>query len=39
VYMSFIPAFPALSIVVIAVDILIIYALVVHGRDLKDTEY
>jgi len=39
VYMSFIPAFPALSIVVIAVDILIIYALIVHGRDLKDSEY
>lgn len=39
VYMSFVPAFPALSIVVIAVDILIIYALIVHGRDLKDSEY
>ena len=39
VYMSFIPAFPALAIVVIAVDILIIYALIVHGRDLKDSEY
>jgi hypothetical protein len=39
VYMAFIRAFPALAVVVIAVDILIIYALVVHGRDLKDTEY
>jgi hypothetical protein len=39
VYMTFIPAFPALAIVVIAVDVLIIYALIVHGRDLKDTEY
>ena len=39
VYMTFVPAFPALSIVVIAVDILIIYALIVHGRDLKDSEY
>lgn len=39
VYMAFIPAFPALAIVVIAVDVLIIYALVVHGRDLKDSEY
>jgi hypothetical protein len=39
VYMSFMPAFPALSIVVIAVDVLVIYALIVHGRDLKDTEY
>jgi hypothetical protein len=39
VYMAFIPAFPALSIIVIAVDFLVIYALVVHGRDLKDSEY
>ena len=39
VYMAFIPAFPALAIVVIAVDVLIIYALIVHGRDLKDSEY
>jgi hypothetical protein len=39
VYMAFIRAFPALAIVVIAVDILVIYALVVHGRDLKDSEY
>jgi hypothetical protein len=39
VYMAFIPAFPALAIIVIAVDVLIIYALIVHGRDLKDTEY
>ena len=39
VYMAFIRAFPGLAIVVIAVDILVIYALVVHGRDLKDTEY
>ena len=39
VYMTFIQAFPALAIIVIAIDILVIYALVVHGRDLKDTEY
>jgi hypothetical protein len=39
VYMSFARAFPALAIVVIAVDILVIYALIVHGRDLKDSEY
>ena len=39
VYMAFIRAFPALAVVVIAIDILVIYALVVHGRDLKDTEY
>jgi hypothetical protein len=39
VYMAFARAFPALAIVVIAVDILVIYALIVHGRDLKDSEY
>ena len=39
VYMAFIRAFPGLAVVVIAIDILVIYALVVHGRDLKDTEY
>ena len=39
VYMAFIPAFPALAIIVIVVDVLIIYALIVHGRDLRDTEY
>lgn len=39
VYMAFIPAYPALAIIVIAVDVLIIYAITVHGRDLKDTEY
>ena len=39
VYMAFIRAFPALAVVVIAIDILVIYALIVHGRDLKDTEY
>ena len=39
VYMAFIRAFPALALVVITIDILVIYALVVHGRDLKDTEY
>ena len=38
-YMAFIAAFPALSLVVIAVDILVIYAITVHGRDLKDSEY
>jgi hypothetical protein len=39
VYMAFMRAFPGLSIVVIAIDILVIYALIVHGRDLKDSEY
>lgn len=38
-YMTFIPAFPALSLVVIAVDILVIYAITVHGGELKDADY
>jgi len=39
VYMAFIKAFPALSLVVIAVNILVIYAITVHGRELKDADY
>ena len=38
-YMAFIAAFPALCLVVIAVNILVIYAIVVHGRELKDADY
>jgi hypothetical protein len=35
-YMAFIPAAPALCLVVIATDILVIYALTAHGGELKD---
>ena len=35
VNMLFIPATPIWSILIIAVDICVIYALVVHGKDLK----
>jgi hypothetical protein len=35
-YMAFVPAFPALSLVVIALDVLIVYAITVHGSELKD---
>lgn len=35
-YMAFMAAFPALCLVVIALDILVIYAITVHGRDLRD---
>jgi hypothetical protein len=38
-YMAFIPAFPALCLVVIAVDILVIFAISVHGGELKDAGY
>lgn len=39
VYMGFIAAFPALSLVVIALDVLVIYAITVHGKDLKEGDY
>jgi hypothetical protein len=35
-YMVFMPAFPALSLVVIALDVLVVYAITAHGGDLKD---
>ncbi len=36
VNMAFIPAYPIWSILVMTVDVLIIYALVVHGDELKE---
>ncbi len=33
--LAFIPAYPVWSTVVIAVDVIVIYAIVVHGRELK----
>jgi hypothetical protein len=38
-YLAFIPAFPALCLVVIAVDMLVIFAISVHGGELKDAGY
>jgi hypothetical protein len=38
-YLTFIPAFPALCLVVIALDLLVIFAITVHGGDLKDSDY
>jgi hypothetical protein len=35
--MAFIAAYPFWSILVITVDVLVIYALTVHGRELRDT--
>lgn len=37
--LAFIPAYPVGSSVVIALDILIIYAIVVHGGELRDVGY
>jgi hypothetical protein len=38
-YLTFIPAFPALCLVVIALNVLVIFAITVHGGDLKDSDY
>ncbi len=37
-YLAFLPAFPALGLVVIATDILVIYAIAVHGGELEDVD-
>jgi len=37
VNLVFIEAYPIWSILIIAVDVLVIYALIVHGREMKDT--
>lgn len=37
VNMAFISAYPIWSTIIIAVDILVIYAIIVHGRELKDS--
>jgi hypothetical protein len=33
--LAFLPAYPAWSVAIIAFDVLVIYALVVHGRELR----
>ena len=38
VYLAFLPAFPALALVVIAVDVLVIFALTAHGGELADAD-
>ncbi|BFU43217.1 hypothetical protein [Krasilnikovia sp. MM14-A1004] len=35
--LAFLPAYPVWSSIVIAVDVLVIYALAVHGRELKNS--
>ena len=37
VNMAFIGAYPVWSIIIITVDVLVIYALIVHGREMRDT--
>jgi hypothetical protein len=37
VNIAFLAAFPVWSVIIITVDVLVIYALIVHGRELRDT--
>ena len=37
--LAFIPAYPVGSLVVIVIDVLIVYAIIVHGGELKDDRY
>jgi len=39
VYMGFVAAFPALSLVVITLDVLVVYSIIVHGGELKDADH
>jgi len=39
VNMAFISAYPIWSIIIIAVDVVVIFAICVHGRELKTTSY
>jgi hypothetical protein len=36
VNLAFISAYPVWSVIVIALDVIVIYAIIVHGRELKD---
>jgi hypothetical protein len=36
VNLAFISAYPVWSTIVIALDVIVIYAIIVHGRELKD---
>ena len=37
VNLVFIEAYPIWSVLIITIDVLVIYALVVHGRELRDS--
>jgi hypothetical protein len=34
-YLLFLPAYPVWGVIVIAVDVLVVYALIAHGRELQ----
>jgi hypothetical protein len=37
VNMAFVPAYPVWSLMLVALDVIVIYAIIAHGRELKDT--
>jgi len=37
IHLAFVPAYPVWALIVIALDVLVIYALVAHGREMKPT--
>jgi len=37
VNLAFISAFPVWSVILIALDVIVIYAITVHGRELKES--
>ena len=39
VNMAFVAAYPVWSVIMIALDVIVIYAIVVHGRELKSPSY
>jgi len=38
IHLAFVPAYPVWSLIVITVDVLVIYALVAHGREMRLTD-
>jgi hypothetical protein len=36
---TFIPAYPVWSLLIIALDVIVIYALAAHGREVRSTDY
>jgi hypothetical protein len=37
--MAFLPAYPVMATLIIAIDVLVIYALTAHGKETKSSEY
>ena len=39
VNLAFVAAYPVWSVLIVAIDVIVIYAIIVHGRELKSTQY